>query len=750
MKIKCFTVISIIYLSSIQLFAQAYQLSDNHLKYQSGNLSLELLYEQNSVRINKLAVGQNRHGLLSDSRDTNALLWIIDLIQPERKIYSSSAKFLGWSVVDSFLDDRFVLKWEYKWQNIELLIVVDLTIPKYASSTYWNMKIFTKNQETFAVQRVVFPILPNIEKVSSNNICLINPRVWGEKYHSAHRKELTSVYPSASMQSQFWALYDEKSFEALYYAAKDTAGYYKLFKTTIDRNNPNNLRVEHWYFPVPVPVVSWGTPYSIEIRPYLGDWYHAAKFYRSWLVSSKIFPHNLQKPRKWIYEVDFWLRAGPENDTNNNFLSPQKISADILRINNYLNGNIAVHLYNWHKHKFDEFYPDYFPPRTGFVNFLQEMQREKIPVVPYVNGRIADSRIVQRVDSLKASVVLPDYDLARNQIKEIWNGKEFNIMCPSARGWQNTLGTISSNLLIKYGVSGIYFDQVCNSKAMKCIDVTHGHLPDSHRIGTNSSGNHWVRGYREIFKKINTIAPPYLQPVFISEDAADAWHRFFDIYLMYNTRSTDFNSSYVMIPLYPTIYSGFALTMGFQDLSVEVDKHLQNHITFLGRSYVWGSQLGWLQPKQILQSQFLLAYVKQLVEKRAEIRRYLHFGEMKRSPKIFNSTEPLKVSEWKVVSGERKFFDYELSSIQTSYWELSSDSAVVLLSNLSNRNFTDNPITLEIDLSDSKLKRGRYKLTNTQQNNELLIIERDTQYIEVTLGAFEVKNIELVWQAPLD
>jgi hypothetical protein len=612
------------------------------------------------------------------------------------------------------------------------------------------MQIYSKNDKPFAVQRVVFPILPNIKKIPSNDIRLINPRVWGEKHYSAHRDEITSVYPSAGMQSQFWALYEEKNFEALYYAARDTGGYYKLFKTTLDKGNTDNLRLEHWYFPSPVPVVSWGAPYPIEIRPYKGDWYNAAKFHRAWLKNSGKFLHNSQKPHKWVYDVDVWLRAGPGNNTNNNFESPQKISTDILRINKYLNGNVAVHLYNWHKHKFDEFYPEYFPPRPGFSNFLREMKREKIPVVPYINGRIADSRVVQKTDSLRESVVLAEFNNSQNQIKEVWKGKEFNVMCPSAQGWQNTLATISKKLLTEYGVSGIYFDQVCNSKAMKCIDASHGHLPDSHRIGTNSSGNHWVRGYQEIFNKISAIRAPDATPVFISEDAADAWNTFFDIYLMYNTRSTDFNNAYELIPLYPTIYSGASLTMGFQDLSVEVDKHLQNHISFLGRAYVWGAQPGWLQPKQLLQSQFLLDYLKQLKEKRAEIRRYLHFGEMKRRPKVVNNVNPLKINEWKVVSGKRKYFDYNLSPIQTSFWELNSDSAVILLSNLSDKNFVDNALTIELDLTDTNLKSGKYQLSNTVRTNDIVIIEHGVQQIEVQLSAYEVKNIELVWLAPPD
>jgi hypothetical protein len=285
---------------------------------------------------------------------------------------------------------------------------------------------------------------------------------------------------------------------------------------------------------------------------------------------------------------------------------------------------------------------------------------------------------------------------------------------------------------------------------MKCIDASHGHLPDSHRIGTNSSGNHWVRGYQEIFNKISAIRAPDATPVFISEDAADAWNTFFDIYLMYNTRSTDFNNAYELIPLYPTIYSGASLTMGFQDLSVEVDKHLQNHISFLGRAYVWGAQPGWLQPKQLLQSQFLLDYLKQLKEKRAEIRRYLHFGEMKRRPKVVNNVNPLKINEWKVVSGKRKYFDYNLSPIQTSFWELNSDSAVILLSNLSDKNFVDNALTIELDLTDTNLKSGKYQLSNTVRTNDIVIIEHGVQQIEVQLSAYEVKNIELVWLAPPD
>lgn len=745
-----FTFFFLIGLTTI-VFGKDYEITSNFISYKTNTIHFELTKnENNQIYINQLNV-PGETGLirsLMNSHTTEIVpIWIIDLLEPNQKIYASSAKFRGWTVQESLLVDQIILNWQFIKDKLNLIVKIKINIPKYSSSTLWQMEIVSLNDSPFTPQRIVFPILshfPNPD-VINEKIRLVNPRLWGEMYYSANAQEITSVYPSASLQMQFWSLFTEKSEDALYIAARDTEGYYKLFKNGFDSNDKSRMRIEHWYFPEPTPNLTWASPYPIEIRPYKGDWYKAAKFYRNWITNTKMVIPNKQKSEKWVMNNDFWLRGGPKSDPKNTFTNDSKLIPLIKSVTEQLGVNTALHLYNWHHYKFDYKYPEYFPPRDGFEDFIKLMKQAGIHVVPYINGRIADDTVIQSDLELKNSVALASLSNSENLNAETWKGHKFSVMCPSSSGWHSKLLDISSILLKKYNTDGIYFDQVCNSKAVKCVNITHGHFADKHKISSNSSGNHWVRGYQNIFDDVKNIAKNNTaKPVFISEDAAEAWNNFFDIFLMYNSRSTDFANTYEIVPLYPTVFSGYTLTMGFQDLSVETDKHLSNHLSFLARSFVWGAQLGWLTTDQLLSNSILFDYSKKLAKARSKVRNYLHYGEMKEQPVVIVSEPNLLINEWKVINNERKYFSYQIDPIQSSYWELNPDSAVVLVTNFTAKPFVETPVKITVQLNEFSFRNGKYRVQFGNGESYVAELNSSKFTIEIPLAAYSVRYVELV------
>ena len=53
---------------------------------------------------------------------------------------------------------------------------------------------------------------------------------------------------------------------------------------------------------------------------------------------------------------------------------------------------VGFHWYNWHQIPFDNDYPHYFPTKPGFAEGVRELQAAGVFVMPYINGRLWDTR----------------------------------------------------------------------------------------------------------------------------------------------------------------------------------------------------------------------------------------------------------------------------------------------------------------------------------------------------------------------
>jgi hypothetical protein len=672
-------------------------------------------------------------------------LWILSFLNPDITFSSNNAKFKHWGIIATGSSGIAKIQWSLKNDRLDMDILATIEVQHKTETTIWNLEVITNDQNLFTLQRATFPLIGDITPSDeSGNIRLVNPRVWGQEFFRAEDIKLNSVYPSAGCQMQFLAYYNDKTRDGLYICTRDTLGYYKILRNTKANDVIPYARIQPWFMPETIENGHWVTPYPTEIRPYRGDWYEPAKFYRNWVKSTPIVKSNLEKQNKWILENDFWVRFGPLNNASSNFLNIDEQIETVKRIKNFLGCNTAIHLYNWHHYQFDYMYPKYFPPREGFENFLGNMKTEGIKVVPYINGRLVDARLVETDEYFEDGICLANLTDSLKYVPYTYNNTKFAVMCPSSTVWEDTLVRISEKLVNEYSCDGIYYDQVCNSPAIKCVSSKHNHIPDLNNIANNSSGTHWIKGYQEIFRRVADLQSDDNGFVFISEDAAEPWNDFFDIYLMYNSRTTDERNSFRIIPLYPTVYSSYILTMGFQPISMETDKYLDAHLSILGRSFVWGSQLGWMMPERLYNAKTLLNYAKNLVQARQRVRKFLHFGEMKRIPVILPEIPLVDIQEWFSVGNKRHFINFSLNPIQVSYWELNEISAAILLTNFTSQDFTNKSLQLNLDLSDTMLTNGIYRLLDSSDQEKEVNINSLQLSIDFQLKPYEAKVIELL------
>ena len=128
-----------------------------------------------------------------------------------------------------------------------------------------------------------------------------------------------------------------------------------------------------------------------------------------------------------------------------------------------------MHWYNWHQIPFDNDYPHYFPTKPGFAEGVRALQSSGTFVMPYINGRLWDTRDRGTEDFEFTRVALPA--VTKNEkgqpYIETYGSKEkdgspvrLGVMCPTTELWQSRVRQTVLRLMNECGVKGVYIDQI--------------------------------------------------------------------------------------------------------------------------------------------------------------------------------------------------------------------------------------------------------------------------------------------------
>jgi hypothetical protein len=72
--------------------------------------------------------------------------------------------------------------------------------------------------------------------------------------------------------------------------------------------------------------------------------------------------------------------------------SAAELSPCVLGLQRSWGVPMGVHWYIWHKNPFDNDYPHFFAPKDDFAAGVQKLQANNVHVMPYINGRLWDTR----------------------------------------------------------------------------------------------------------------------------------------------------------------------------------------------------------------------------------------------------------------------------------------------------------------------------------------------------------------------
>ncbi|MFQ6041538.1 MAG: DUF6259 domain-containing protein [Candidatus Poribacteria bacterium] len=567
----------------------------------------------------------------------------------------------GWGVVSiESTSDGAELNWR-KAKIDGLKVIARATLDDEESAAYWKLEVENENSE-WSLWWVTFPQVAIAELREDTGVFF--PRAPGEVKKGLWRREFRhqGLYPEPWTTMQFMAVYDGENETGLYLAIHDPLANAK--EITVESRPEERSVIFTFNHPAENMSVA-GNNFTLTGKAVWkllrGDWFDAAMIYRNWLRrEARWFPeltaeNGRSDTPQWMRELPVWTTASGDR---------AQVVSRVREFAEYMDVPVGFHWYGWHQIPFDNDYPHYFPVKEGFAEGVRELHAVGVFVMPYINGRLWDTRDKGVEDYQFTNVALPAATKDENgqPYIESYGSKEtdgspvrFAVMCPATALWQNRVRDICLRLFNEYNVDAVYIDQVAAMSPKLCLDKTH-----EHPLG---GGHWWVEGYWKMLQSIREAMPE--GRMLTTECNSEPFARWFDGYLSWTWQHNG------QVPAFPAVYGGAIQMFGrayrggeTKDLALRMKA---------GQQLVFGEQIGWIDPGVIHEKENA-EFLRQIVRMRWHLRRYFYAGEMARPPQLEGEIPQVKADwqwtgEWWVTT----------DSVLTGAWRLPQENKLVLM-----------------------------------------------------------------------
>jgi hypothetical protein len=231
--------------------------------------------------------------------------------------------------------------------------------------------------------------------------------------------------------------------------------------------------------------------------------------------------------------------------------------------------------------------------------------------MPYINGSSVDMNISD-FDKYEPHAVKDEAGGLRLHYYSNKSGRLLS-MCGNQVQWQDEVESLVAEIRKKYGVTGIYVDQVSGLFHELCFDKSH-----LHPLG---GGSYWTRGNRNLLKKVKNVALRNGgNMVVTSEGASEVFFDLLDANLFWSQPSER------EIPLMQMIYSGYTIFFG------SICDYTKSNTYFRyaqGQAFIDGRQNGWMDLGLFKpEYQEKVSYLKQCGKYRISTLKYLVYGQL--------------------------------------------------------------------------------------------------------------------------
>ena len=673
-------------------------LSESLIKCSAGDLYAEFSISSNSVSIIHLGDEKSQNIFLSKSTPLFTIaLRCTDVSKQTDHLLSSTN---GWQKATvTKTKNGYVFIFSKPEYALLTNISVRVTLDKDKSDSSFRWRIEVNNQSSIcALRNVMFPYL-NLS--GQSNSFIFYPRGPGEVQQDVWTKDFHyhGNYPGGWCSMQFIATYSAATnASGLYVGYLDPHGSTKdidIKNVALDKND----RVLRVVFETPAsnynkPGNDFSLNGEVVWRLFRGDWFDAAKIYRDWVVrEAKWYPRGEQfrgrfrtDTPNWMRNLDVWVMTGG---------SPHEVVPRVLEFRKLVGVPVGFHWYNWHQIPFDNDYPHYFPAKTNFTEAVSELQDNEVYVMPYINGRLWDTRDNGASDWQFGSIAMPAATKQENgkPFIESYGSKETNgepvrlaVMCPTTKLWQDKVKEIVLTLLKTNGTRAVYIDQIAAAPPVLCVDNSHNHPA--------GGGWWWNEGYWIMLENIRRQKPE--NSALTTECNGEPFIRWMDGYLTWHWQ---YNGQ---VPAFSAVYGG-AIQMFGRAYRGGATKDLAFRMK-AAQQLVFGEQIGWFEPDIASQPQNL-TFLKKVIKSRSLIRSFFVSGEMARPPHLEGKIPSVK-ADWQW-SGE---WWVTTSSILTGAWQFNNETALIFA------NVSDQTVNATLCL-----KPGDYGLKRTSANVKIYI-----------------------------
>ena len=602
----------------------------------------------------------------------------------------------GWEQIRVASDDR-TKGIEICWQTPQdkrlkgLRVVAVASLDPSVSAMRWKLSV-DQVDKAWSVRRVRFPQVAL--DMSSPKFTFFYPWGPGQLTRGSWTGAYSGpylTYPAHCATMQYMAAYDPQLGTGLYCAMHDPQG---STKDLCAEGRPADQAAEV-AFDVPAENMDQGGNGYIPAgdavwQVFHGDWFDAALIYRAWVrQNARWFPKLTAEGRAdtplWMRELPVWVRI---NGVHQDLVRGVEAFAKALGV------PVGVHWYDWHQILFDNDYPHFFPAKEDFVEEVRDLQAKGVFVMPYINGRLWDTRDNGAADFEFSRRALPaaTKDEEGKPYIESYASKEtdgspvrFAVMCPATALWEKTVRQTALQLINECQVKAVYIDQVAAERPELCFDHAHGH--------PTGGGHWWTESYNAMLHAIRQSMPA--DCALTAECNAEPYINRFDGYL------TWFWCHENQVPAFPAVYGG-AIQMFGRTYRGGDTKELAFRMK-AGQQFTFGEQIGWFGP-DVIADQASMAFLRQVVALRWQLRRYFYAGEMARPPKLQGAIPTVR-ADWQWDTPGWVTTD----ATMTGAWTLPNERRCILLFT----NVSDQPVTakLQLDAAAYGLQGNQVKVT---------------------------------------
>jgi hypothetical protein len=524
----------------------------------------------------------------------------------------------------------FKLKWTHQYFTVQSQFILS------GKRLEYDLKVLGNHADKL-IKEVIFPSM-KIKQLKQGQDILLVPKMSGVEYSDPVAKNISyaNVYPSNYAAMQFGAYYDVKG--GMYFAVEDKRAQTKMLSFL---SGNKSIQVEYFwnvgFKPGTKNSFNPGCRAVFEIMR--GNWYDAGLIYRRFLKNSKPVWWTKKLPREdtpeWFRNNSLWIRQWVKKT---NF---KKLEKKIIAARDYFEMPFVIHWYSWHG-QHDQDYPHY-DICTNFSKLMKRMQNKDIKVIPYINGRIWDTKDCGDEDWQYSKLALP------NTVKgvdgkvrtSVFKKRLFAIMCPYTELWHNKIFEVA-NKVLGFGFNGLYWDQVAGASPVLCYDKSHGHLLGDCDLW-------FMKGNYKIFSNVRTYCKKkYPAAAFFSEDNAEPYSKVFDGALCWRWMIK------TQVPLFQLIYSGRVQFIGLHYTHICESKNARYSKT--AKQLVCSEQMGWFTIRDLFaSSKNYKLFLKKAIHVRKAMLKFFNEGMLAR---------PIKFSkENKVI--KRKWGIYETSYVNS-------------------------------------------------------------------------------------